>query len=65
MVGRGLRGPKNGGTDEVLIVNMLDNILEFGDSIVFQSVRDMIDPEFDAPTRRRSDENYVVRRAPS
>lgn len=49
MVGRGLRGPKNGGTDEVLIVNMLDNILEFGDSIVFQSVRDMIDPEFDAP----------------
>jgi superfamily II DNA or RNA helicase len=38
MVGRGLRGPKNGGTDEVLIVNMLDNIVEFGDSIVYQSV---------------------------
>lgn len=41
MVGRGLRGPKNGGTQEVLIVNMLDNIVEFGDSIVYQSVQDM------------------------
>lgn len=45
MVGRGLRGPKNGGTDEVLIVNMLDNIVEFGDSIVYQSVKDMIETE--------------------
>jgi superfamily II DNA or RNA helicase len=42
MVGRGLRGPKNGGTEEVLIVNMLDNIMEFGDSIVFQPVKDII-----------------------
>jgi superfamily II DNA or RNA helicase len=50
MVGRGLRGPKNGGTDEVLIVNMLDNILEFGDSIVYQSVKDMIDTESDQMT---------------
>ncbi|WP_292981703.1 DEAD/DEAH box helicase family protein [Mycobacterium sp.] len=41
MVGRGLRGPKNGGTEEVLIVNMLDNIIEFGDSIVFQPTKDM------------------------
>jgi superfamily II DNA or RNA helicase len=45
MVGRGLRGPKNGGTEEVLIVNMLDNIVEFHDSIVFQSVQDIIDSE--------------------
>jgi superfamily II DNA or RNA helicase len=45
MVGRGLRGPKNGGTEEVLIVNMLDNIIEFGDSIVFQSVKDIVDAE--------------------
>lgn len=45
MVGRGLRGPKNGGTEEVLIVNMLDNIMEFGDSIVYQSVKDMIESE--------------------
>lgn len=45
MVGRGLRGPKNGGTEEVLIVNMLDNLLEFGDSIVYQSVKDIVEPE--------------------
>ncbi|OBJ86632.1 hypothetical protein A5640_09740 [Mycobacterium asiaticum] len=45
MVGRGLRGPKNGGTEEVLIVNMLDNIVEFGDSIVYQSVKALADAE--------------------
>ncbi|WIM90454.1 DEAD/DEAH box helicase [Candidatus Mycobacterium wuenschmannii] len=45
MVGRGLRGPKNGGTEEVLIVNMLDNIMEFGDSIVFQPMKDIIEPD--------------------
>lgn len=43
MVGRGLRGPKNGGTEEVLIVNMLDNLIEFADSIVYQSVRDIVE----------------------
>jgi superfamily II DNA or RNA helicase len=47
MVGRGLRGPKNGGTEEVLIVNVLDNIVEFGDSIVYQSLKDIIDSEGD------------------
>lgn len=41
MVGRGLRGPKNGGTEEVLVVNMLDNILEFADSIVYQSLKEI------------------------
>lgn len=45
MVGRGLRGPKNGGTEEVLIVNMLDNLIEFADSIVYQSVQDIVDSE--------------------
>lgn len=29
MIGRGLRGPKNGGTEDVLIVNLLDNIETF------------------------------------
>jgi superfamily II DNA or RNA helicase len=43
MVGRGLRGPKNGGTEEVLIVNVLDNLVEFGDSIVYQSLKDIIE----------------------
>lgn len=45
MVGRGLRGPKNGGTEEVLIVNMLDNLIEFADSIVYQSVQDIVDSD--------------------
>ena len=54
MVGRGLRGPKNGGTEEVLIVNMLDNLLEFGDSIVYQSVKDIVESE-DAPGSSRLD----------
>ncbi|NKS38093.1 DEAD/DEAH box helicase family protein [Rhodococcus hoagii] len=47
MVGRGLRGPLNGGTDNVLIVNVLDNIVEFGDSIVYQPLKDIIDAEMD------------------
>ena len=45
MVGRGLRGPKNGGTEEVLIVNMLDNLIEFADSIVYQSVKNNLESE--------------------
>ncbi|WP_242453326.1 DEAD/DEAH box helicase family protein [Mycolicibacterium sp. P9-64] len=45
MVGRGLRGPKNGGTEEVLIVNMLDNLLEFADSIEYQSLKEITDAD--------------------
>ena len=51
MVGRGLRGPRNGGGEEVLIVNVLDNVVEFHDSIVFESLKEIIDagePESDA-----------------
>lgn len=33
MVGRGMRGPKNGGTEEVLIVNVLDNIVRHEDAL--------------------------------
>ncbi|OBA67076.1 hypothetical protein A5780_11565 [Nocardia sp. 852002-20019_SCH5090214] len=47
MVGRGLRGPKNGGSDEVLIVNVLDNLVEFEDSIVFDSLKEIIESEID------------------
>lgn len=36
MIGRGLRGPKNGGTENVLIVNLLDNIQEFDLSINYK-----------------------------
>ncbi|WP_247603431.1 DEAD/DEAH box helicase [Gordonia paraffinivorans] len=42
MVGRGLRGPRNGGSEEVLIVNVLDNLVEFGDSIVYESLKEII-----------------------
>jgi superfamily II DNA or RNA helicase len=35
MVGRGLRGFKNGGSDEVLIVNVADNIASYGDQLAF------------------------------
>lgn len=45
MIGRGLRGPKNGGSEEVLIVNVLDNIVEFGDSIVYDSLTDILHAE--------------------
>ncbi|MCG7578802.1 DEAD/DEAH box helicase [Mycolicibacterium sp. OfavD-34-C] len=35
MIGRGLRGPKNGGSEEVLIVNVRDNIDAFGTQLAF------------------------------
>lgn len=35
MIGRGLRGPLNGGKDECLIVNVEDNILRFGGQLAF------------------------------
>lgn len=35
MVGRGLRGPKNGGSEECLIVNVADNIINFADKLAF------------------------------
>lgn len=35
MIGRGLRGPENGGSEEVLIVNVRDNIDAFGTQLAF------------------------------
>jgi superfamily II DNA or RNA helicase len=35
MIGRGLRGPRNGGSSEVLIVNVQDNITAFGEQLAF------------------------------
>ncbi|GAB3240909.1 DEAD/DEAH box helicase [Kineosporia babensis] len=35
MIGRGLRGPLNGGSDEVLIVNVDDNFRQFGEQLAF------------------------------
>jgi superfamily II DNA or RNA helicase len=36
MIGRGLRGPRNGGKEEVLIVNVADNLTNFGEEFAFR-----------------------------
>lgn len=36
MIGRGLRGPANGGKEECLIVNVADNIGQFGQELAFR-----------------------------
>ena len=38
MIGRGLRGPKNGGTDRCLILNVEDNIENFGPKLAFSDL---------------------------
>jgi hypothetical protein len=35
MIGRGLRGPRNGGTDRCLLVNVADNVAQFGERLAF------------------------------
>jgi hypothetical protein len=35
MVGRGLRGRLNGGSEEVLIVNVKDNLDKYGEQLAF------------------------------
>jgi superfamily II DNA or RNA helicase len=35
MIGRGLRGPRNGGTSECLLVNVADNVAQFGERLAF------------------------------
>jgi superfamily II DNA or RNA helicase len=36
MIGRGLRGPMNGGKDECLIVNVEDNVRQYGEELAFR-----------------------------
>ena len=38
MIGRGLRGPRNGGTDRCLILNVEDNIENFGPKLAFSDL---------------------------
>lgn len=38
MIGRGLRGPLNGGDDRCLIINVCDNIENFGEELAFADV---------------------------
>ena len=35
MIGRGLRGPKNGGNERCLILNVRDNIVNYGENLAF------------------------------
>ena len=44
MIGRGLRGPKNGGKDRCLIVNVADNIAQYGDQLAFRGFEHLWQP---------------------
>jgi superfamily II DNA or RNA helicase len=47
MIGRGLRGPLNGGSNEVLIVNIEDNIHQFGTQLAFHDFDHLWKPDID------------------
>jgi len=36
MIGRGLRGPRNGGDEKCLIINVEDNIEQYGETLAFK-----------------------------
>ncbi len=44
MIGRGLRGPLNGGKDTCLIVNVEDNIINYGGALAFTQFEDLWKP---------------------
>ncbi|MFF0903443.1 UNVERIFIED_CONTAM: DEAD/DEAH box helicase [Kocuria sp. CPCC 205316] len=46
MVGRGLRGPKNGGSDWTTIVNVQDNVEQFGTILAFAHFEYLWDPDY-------------------
>jgi superfamily II DNA or RNA helicase len=50
MIGRGLRGPLNGGKEECLIVNIADNFLQFGEKLAFQQFEHLWDKSARSPT---------------
>ena len=43
MIGRGLRGPRNGGKETCLIVNVLDNWSRFGDRLAYREFEHLWD----------------------
>ncbi len=49
MIGRGLRGPKNGGNDECLIINVEDNIRNYQRKLAFTELHEL----WDRTTARR------------
>lgn len=44
MIGRGLRGPRNLGTDECLIVNVRDNVRQYGEELAFRQFEHLWTP---------------------
>ena len=48
MIGRGLRGPLNGGSEEVLIVNVEDNFQQFGGNLAFREFEHLWNPDADS-----------------
>jgi superfamily II DNA or RNA helicase len=44
MIGRGLRGPKNLGTEECLIVNVKDNVRQYGEELAFRQFEHLWTP---------------------
>jgi DNA repair protein RadD len=41
MIGRGMRGPANGGTEECLVMDMIDVIPQFGEAMSYQRYADL------------------------
>lgn len=44
MIGRGLRGPLNGGKERCLIVNVADNVAQFGEELAFTQFEHLWNP---------------------
>lgn len=45
MIGRGLRGPLNGGSEEVMVVNVADNVEQYGGRLAFYDFEYLWTPE--------------------
>lgn len=52
MIGRGLRGPRNGGTERCKIVNVRDNIQNFGGKLAFDELEWLWQPSTFVPHER-------------
>lgn len=55
MIGRGLRGPKNGGNERCLIINVEDNIVGFGRELAFSELDWLWDQADQADQGNRED----------
>jgi superfamily II DNA or RNA helicase len=44
MIGRGLRGTLDGGKEECRVVNVADNVVQFGEELAFRQLKCHLDP---------------------